>query len=60
MTTGVEGSPKSCSFMITYVERSKLVPSPDATSGKHYRKACYWSGECERLKEAKAVLSWDR
>jgi len=42
--------------VVNYTERSKLVSLPDAMSGRHYRKACCWSGECESLEEANVVL----
>ena len=36
---GVQVPPK-LSTMVDYTERINLVTSPDAMSGRHYRKAC--------------------
>jgi hypothetical protein len=52
--TGVQ-VPPTLSTMVDYAERSNPVPPPSARLGRHHRKACCWSGGCERLEEANAV-----
>jgi len=37
------------------MERGNPVPLPGAKLGRHYRKACFWSGGSKRLKEANAT-----
>ncbi len=43
--------------MVKYVERGNVTSSPCAMQGRHYRKACYWSGDIENVEKANAILS---
>lgn len=52
-TSGVQDAPKLL-VVINYVERVNPACSPDAKSGRHYRKACCWRGGTESSEEAKA------
>ncbi|MCP4609531.1 MAG: hypothetical protein GY845_12535 [Planctomycetes bacterium] len=52
---GVQTSPK-LSVMVNYMERGNVTSSPCATQGKHYRKACCWSGGIDNVEKAKAIL----
>ena len=51
---GVQGPPK-LSIEDKDVERGNPTSLPNAILGRHYRKACCWSGRTERLKEANAI-----
>ncbi len=55
IVTGVQTSSK-LSVMVKYVERGKVTFLPGAILGKHYRKACYWSGDIENVEQANAIL----
>ena len=52
--TGVQIPPTSF-IVVDYVERGNPVTSPEAISGRHYRKACCWRDRFERLEEANAT-----
>lgn len=54
-TTGVQISPKLFA-MVNYAERGKVTSSPCAMQGRHYRKACCWSGNIDNLEEANVTL----
>jgi hypothetical protein len=42
-------------LMVNHVERGNPVTSPEAISGRHYRKACCGRGRMEKLEEANAA-----
>jgi len=54
-TNGVQ-IPSKLFVMVKYVERGNTIISPCAKHGRHYRKACCWSGSIENLEEANAIL----
>lgn len=47
--------PSKSFVMVNHAERGNPVTSPDARSGRHYRKACCRRGGSKRLEEANAV-----
>ena len=51
-TTGVQ-SPPTLPAMVDYTERGKATPPPGAIPGRHYRKACCWSGGNENVGQSK-------
>jgi hypothetical protein len=52
LTVGVQSPPK-LPTMVDYTERGKVAPSPGASPGRHYRKACWWSGDNENVGQSK-------
>ena len=52
LTVGVQSPPK-LPTMVDYTERRKVALSPGAIPGRHYRKACWWSGDNENVGQSK-------
>ena len=52
LTAGVQSPPK-LPAMVDYTERRKVALSPGAIPGRHYRKACWWSGDNENVGQSK-------
>ena len=53
LTAGVQSPPK-LPVMVDYTERGKVALSPGASPGRHYRKACCWSGDNENVGRSKS------
>jgi len=51
-TVGVQSPPKLL-IMVGHTERGKVALPPGASPGRHYRKACWWSGDNENVGQSK-------